>query len=386
MSVRVRTARPVALLALFLLLGSFVVLPTANAGPITVRLFPNIDNVAPAQWQEPCAGDSNQVYFEEVNDFPSDLGAGGCIQTDVDTNSDDFRLGFENLPSTARSVSSVTLVVVAFRTLPGINGFDIDTPCANYGLASEQWAHLLDVTDGVYTTYVVADFAQGDYRGCRDDLNRFFPWTVEMLNAVQVTGTCDVNLGGHCEVSSINLVVTYIDGGGSGDDDGDEGGVGPGVPPGWNVRYPGIPNNCREVTIEDQRPEAVLAVLYVWSFGDGQVTTTSRGFVTHAYDEDGLYSVVVRVQYSTGSIDSFVVKVNARGSECIFSEFLNDFGPILLSLIALMLAASVIVMSVRRIPKDSKRLLLRVFLGVAIAATAVLLAVLGYAHWANIPI
>jgi hypothetical protein len=372
------------LLLLILLLGTLVVLPpTASAAPATIRLFPNSDNNAPVIWQEPCVGMSNQIYFEEVNEWPTDLGTGGCIT--VNTDSDEFVLGFQNLPGDARSVTSVTLIVVALGTNLGVNGFDIDTSCANFGLANEQWGHFLEVT-GAYTTYTTANFIQGARQGCSDDGGAIvFPWTLAMVNNLLVTGLCDVAAGGTCEVSTINVLVTYTVGdGGDGGPPVDVGG-GYGTFLKWfDVNYP---RRCQDVTIEDTRSEAALAILYIWNFGDGKQEQTTNGSVSHSYEKEGLYTVTVRVQYRSGAIEIFLINVNARGNECRFTEFVNDWFPILLLLIVLcLLAAFIVEASKSRLEKNVRKKLRRLLLLIGLLAFGIMAAVVVYTSAMGIPI
>ena|SRR3990167_945879 len=152
----------------------------------------------------------------------------------------------------------------------------------------------------------------------------------------------------------------------------------------FDVNYP---RRCQDVTIEDTRSAAALAILYIWGFGDGTQQSTTNGSVRHVYEKEGLYTVTVRVQYRSGAIDIFLVNVNARGNECLFSEFVHDFFPILLLLIALMLLAVFIVQaSKHRFRKKLKKLLRRLFLSVALIAFAIMAAVVIYTSAMGIPI
>ena len=143
---------------------------------------------------------------------------------------------------------------------------------------------------------------------------------------------------------------------------------------------------CANITIEDVRPAAALAILYVWGFGDGTQETTTTGRVKHTYEKEGLYTVTVRVQYRSGAIDTFLINVNARGSQCLFNEFVLNFFPLLLLLIGLMLLATVIVQfSKYRIDRDLKKLLRRLFLSIALLAFAVMAVVAIYMAAMGIP-
>jgi len=168
------------------------------------------------------------------------------------------------------------------------------------------------------------------------------------------------------------------------DDDGVGGGTGGGVPRGWNVKYPKSPGTCREIQIEDQRPVAAIAILYVWNFGDGSVTTTTKGLVNHTYETEGVYTVKVRVQYTSGFIDAATIRVNARGVECLFTEFANDFFPLLFGLVLLMLVSSIVVLSSRRAKGSAKRLLLNIFLGTALVAVTIMVLTVLYMAWQGI--
>ena len=155
----------------------------------------------------------------------------------------------------------------------------------------------------------------------------------------------------------------------------------------FDVKYPDPGKRCQNVTIEDTRSIAALAVLYVWNFGDGTQEETAKGSVGHVYKEEGLYTVTVRVQYRTGAIEIFLVNVNARGDECLFSEFVHDFFPLLLALIALMaIAAAIVQASKRRIEKRLRKLLIRLFLSVALIAFGIVAVVVIYTTGMNIPI
>ena len=202
------------------------------------------------------------------------------------------------------------------------------------------------------------------------------------MNSLQIRGSCEVgaDITG-CSVTNVFVEITFQEGddGGGGD-----GGGGGGVPRGWNVKYPKSPGTCREIQIEDQRPVAALAILYVWNFGDGQSTTTTEGLVNHTYETEGLYTVKVRVQYTSGFIDAATIKVNARGVECLFTEFANDFFPLLFGLVLLMVVSSIVVVSSRRAKGSSKRLLLNIFLGTALVAVTIMVLTVLYMAWQGI--
>ena len=144
---------------------------------------------------------------------------------------------------------------------------------------------------------------------------------------------------------------------------------------------------CSNITIEDTRSQAALAILYVWNFGDGKQEQTTKGSVGHVYEKEGLYTVTVRVQYRSGAVEVMLINVNARGTQCIFSEFVNDWFPILLLLIGLMLLAAFTVQAAKyRGDPDSKRLLKRLFLLIALTAFGIMAAIVVYTSAMGIPI
>lgn len=394
----------IALASLFVLTALVVISPPA-AAISEVRLFPSSDLNTPAQFTEPCVGESNSIYSEEVDEWPSDLGAATCIETSVDSNPDDVRLGFQDAPfSSSASILRVTLVVSAFVTNPGANGFDIEMTCANYGLSSEQWSHQIEVTSSGYTTTETADYTSGGLRGCQNDLLVFFPWTYTMLNYLRVALTCDVGVAGECEVSSINVVVQYLL---PGDDEEPPGGPldeffkflrpTPGIP----EFPPEMPLKCkdvgrldwllpvadvgsRNVTIEDNRREASLAVNYVIAWGDGTGNVYSKLPATHTYEDPGVYRITMRVQYRDGSIQIFTSLINVDGNGCSLQMFIEEWLPLLVGIVGLLFLAAIIVQA-SKLKKNPKRKLRLLFLGTLVVFAIFIAIVLVYAYLIKVP-
>jgi hypothetical protein len=152
----------------------------------------------------------------------------------------------------------------------------------------------------------------------------------------------------------------------------------------WLLPQPAGKRPCTNVTLEDVRPSAALAILYLWSWGDGTTTVTTAPTANHTYAEEKVYKITVRVQYRNGAIDIFVIHVDTRGLNCSVSEFIQEIFPILLGLVGLALLSSIIVTASRR-SKTAKKRLNTLFLVVAIGALVVVILVGLYAAILGIP-
>jgi len=371
-----RVARLWGFLALVVIILSLFPVPPASAVTIT-RLLPSADstNFPVSLWNSATDGcQVDAIGFDELDEFPHD-GATTCRSIDV-AGSANFEVVLPDITDN-RLILSVEAFATArvYRVLP--NGVPTN---GLFRLELRTGATDCDPTGSstiVFATAMPYTALSRNYAACSSRA-----WTLADVNSLQIRGSCEVgaDITG-CSVTNVFVEITFQEGddGGGGD-----GGGGGGVPRGWNVKYPKSPGTCREIQIEDQRPVAALAILYVWNFGDGQSTTTTEGLVNHTYETEGLYTVKVRVQYTSGFIDAATIKVNARGVECLFTEFANDFFPLLFGLVLLMVVSSIVVVSSRRAKGSSKRLLLNIFLGTALVAVTIMVLTVLYMAWQGI--
>ena len=373
--------RYAGLLLVLLVVGGFTTPPAVSAATTTVRIFPNAD-VAGANWND--ASDGCQVdatRFDEVDEFPHDSGA--TCRSKSTTLGGGFQVDFPN-PDVPGDVTDIDVrLVVVGRIFSG----DAILTVSAFVAACGGNPTNPTTTETDYTT--VVEF----YELCNDERE----WTLADLAAVRVDASCTLNVApaGVCTVTQmyLDVVFTIPDGGGETPEPPISGGYGT-FKNDFDLNYPSLfdlnadpSRRCSNITIEDTRSEAALAILYIWNFGDGTQEQTTKGSVGHTYAKQGLYTVTIRVQYRSGAIEIFLVNVNARGDECLFNEFVHDWFPILLLLIGLMvLAALTVQLSKRRGDPNFKRLLRRLFLLVALIAFAIMAAVVIYTSAMGIPI
>jgi PKD domain-containing protein len=108
---------------------------------------------------------------------------------------------------------------------------------------------------------------------------------------------------------------------------------------------PGSPTcdpNTNTIFVTDTRPEAENAVLYVWEWGDGTSSTTSTGTTQHTYAQPGTYTITVRVQDTSGRVETFSGQVILTASGCAILNFAALAGPWLLALLILILVTILI--------------------------------------------
>jgi len=106
---------------------------------------------------------------------------------------------------------------------------------------------------------------------------------------------------------------------------------------------PGAPT-CSGTTlvVTDTRGEAANAVLWVWSWGDGTSTTTSESTVTHTYATTGTYQIAVRVQDTSGRIDTYRGFVTVTPQGCAILATAQLIGPYIVALLILILVAIIV--------------------------------------------
>ena len=186
---------------------------------------------------------------------------------------------------------------------------------------------------------------------------------------------------------------------------GNEGGGGsaPGVGGGGGMFVPGFDATCalgvgdwllsttqpgsKTATLDDTRPEAALAILYLVNWGDGEFSRATSTPINHTYEEGKLYNVTVRVQYRNNVIEYFVTFVDVRGNNCALQKFSREIMPILWALGALSIVSAAIVTGARyRIAPNKRRALRRILLTVGIVALGSAMAIVVYAYLAGIPI
>ena len=363
------------LLVVLLIVGGFV-LPTASAATSTVRILPNAD-VAGANWNDATDGcQVDAVRFDEVDEFPHDSGA--TCRSISTTLLGSFQVDFPNPDAPGKVIDIDVRLVVVGRIFSG----DVILTVSAFVAACGGNPVSPTTTETDYTTVVRF------YELCNDERE----WTLADLAAVRASAQCTlVGVDGVCTVTQMYLEVAFTvpAGGGGGTPEPPVGGGYGTFRNDFALTYPNPDpsRRCSNVTIEDTRSEAVLAILYIWNFGDGTQEQTTKGSVGHTYAEQGLYTVTVRVQYRSGAIEIFLINVNARGGECLFNEFVQEWFPILLLLIGLMLLAAFIVqLSKHRGDPNFKRLLRRMFLFIALIAFAIMAAVVIYTSAMGIPI
>ena len=143
----------------------------------------------------------------------------------------------------------------------------------------------------------------------------------------------------------------------------------------------------KTVTLDDTRPEAALAILYLVNWGDGEFSRATSTPINHTYEEGKLYNVTVRVQYRNNVIEYFVTFVDVRGNNCALQKFSREIMPILWALGALSIVSAAIVTGARyRIAPNKRRALRRILLTVGIVALGSAMAIVVYAYLAGIPI
>ena len=138
------------------------------------------------------------------------------------------------------------------------------------------------------------------------------------------------------------------------------------------------------VTFTDNRPQAAVALVYVWNFGDGTGEVTNTGKATHLYTAaDRVYHTSVIVQYTDGAIDQFVLAVDTRGTNCAFQGFEHYIVPLIYAT-AILLAVSAAIVIIGR-----KKKLLKVskwMLALAVILFAIPFIIYIYAYLAGIPL
>jgi len=198
----------------------------------------------------------------------------------------------------------------------------------------------------------------------------------------------------YCDTSADRCPVPSSGGGGGGPGGG--GSVVPAFPPDltpacdlgpMDWALPAAQPGRRNVSIFDGRPEAVLVIQYVISWGDGTQTIAYESPIFHAYKADDIYTVIVRVAYRGGGIEVFVTDIDVRGNNCSLQMFVREFYPLLAGLGAFLFLCAVIVTATKyRIDRKVRRLGRRYLLIGTVVIFVLLLVVTAYAALVGIPI
>jgi len=239
------------------------------------------------------------------------------------------------------------------------------------GLSASAYLDRVEVLEGttmVWSTDV--DSTSGPYSAY--DIGAVIP-TTQIVLYLAGDGTTSPT------IEEVRLDVLTTGGGGGGS------GGGGGLPKDFiDIDYPRF-FRCQNVTFSDNRPEAALAILYIWSFGDGTAEFTTEPTVNHTYREEGLYVVTVRVQYRGGGIDIATSWVDTRGFNCVLAKFIELIFPILAMLGGLMALTAFFVYQ-SRLPKKKRERLMRAFLAVSLGCFGVIVAVTLYATFVGLPV
>lgn len=140
------------------------------------------------------------------------------------------------------------------------------------------------------------------------------------------------------------------------------------------------------VTIEDRRREASLALQYLVSWGDGTAVIVPKTPVSHAYAKPDIYTITMRIQYRDGSIQLFTSFIDLRGNNCALSAFVAEFFPILGMLGGLTaVGAFIVTLSQRERKKAVLKFLRKWLLAVTAVAFGIIIAVAIYMQAAGIP-
>jgi len=142
---------------------------------------------------------------------------------------------------------------------------------------------------------------------------------------------------------------------------------------------------CKLGSFRDTSPSAGLAILYLWSWGDGTTSSTFAPLANHTYLEEKVYRVYVRVQYRNGAVEIYTFQTDTRAANCYISEFVQDWFPVLLGLMGLCLISALIVARSRH-SKSAKKNLSTMFMLVAGGCLAIVIVVAIYTTIAGIPV
>lgn len=138
------------------------------------------------------------------------------------------------------------------------------------------------------------------------------------------------------------------------------------------------------VTIEDRRREAGIALQYLVSWGDGSATIVPKTPISHTYAVPDIYTITMRIQYRDGSIHLFVAYVDLRGNNCALSQFVNDVVPIL-GLLGGLTAVGALIVTLSQRKKTVVKRLRRYLLVVTVITFGIIIAVVIYMRAAGIP-
>jgi hypothetical protein len=100
--------------------------------------------------------------------------------------------------------------------------------------------------------------------------------------------------------------------------------------------------NCTQINITDTRPEAANGALWVWFWGDGNLTITNERSAVHTYATQSNYTVILKTQDISGRIDVFAGTIDLRGVYCQILPFAYLLGPYILAILIVSLAVVVL--------------------------------------------
>jgi hypothetical protein len=151
---------------------------------------------------------------------------------------------------------------------------------------------------------------------------------------------------------------------------------------------PSVQPGSRTVTINDQRREAALVILYNVNWGDNTASSHVVSRFNHTYAKDGIYVITLAVQYRAGAIEIFVSDfVDLRANNCSLQKFVREILPVISVLVGLCVVGVFIVgLSRRRIRLKLRKLLERYLLVIILVGLGIIVAVAIYATASGIPI
>ncbi len=356
-----------------LLVGGFVVLPQAVSADTTIRILPDGDNFA-SGWDDASDGcQTDSTRWNELDEFPHD-GSTTCRTAVVLAETDNtLTLNLENPASPTGYRDIDVRFFVVGRILSG-DGIVEVSACDS--------ATVANVTGtGTYTE--VSTF----YETCLGTAE----WTPAVLNTATVSARCADTTqptGTTCSVTAMWAEVIYTIPGG---DEVGAGGAGFPAdmlptcaelgPVDWIL--PTTQPGSLNVTIEDHRREASLALQYLVNWGDDTATIAPATPISHTYPAPDVYTITMRVQYRDGSIHIFASFIDLRGNNCALSRFVANFFPALTLLGGLTAVGALIVtLSQRKATKRVRKYLLVV----TVVAFSVIIAVAIYMRAAGIPL
>ncbi len=357
---------------LLLLVSGTLLIPTAAAAVTTTQIFPNGDNFA-IGWDsatDGCQTDSSR--WDELDEFPHD--GGTTCRTGVVLSETDNTLTLELQTTVLPAFVDVDVRFFMVARIVSGDGFIEVSACDS--------AVVANVT-GLAAYTQVSTF----YETCLGTTE----WSQTVINTATVSARCSDTTqpdGTTCSVTAMwaEVIVTTASG--------DEPSAGAaGFPPDmtpvcaelgpadWIL--PTTSPGSLNVTIEDHRREASLALQYLVNWGDNTGTITPATPVSHTYARPDIYTITMRIQYRDGSIHIFASFIDLRGNNCALSAFVANFFPALGLLGGLTAVGALIVtLSQRKATKRMRKYLLVV----TVVAFGIIIAVAIYMRAAGIPL